>query len=50
MSASFDHYDAAIASSILANHAQITGLPGYLGIRADEILSLIHISEPTRPY
>ena len=37
MSTSFDHYDANVAAGILANHAQIAGLPGYLGIRADEI-------------
>jgi uncharacterized protein (TIGR00369 family) len=37
MTARFDHYDADMAAGILASHAQITGLPGYLGIRADEI-------------
>lgn len=37
MSASFDLYDPAVAADILASHVEITGLPGFLGIRADEI-------------
>ena len=48
MSTQFDHYDANMAAGILANHAQIAGLPGYLGIRADEIDILVDLNGLTK--
>ena len=35
---------------ILVHLTQETGVYDYIAIRAGQLLSLIHISEPTRPY